>query len=386
MRTATTFALLLAWVLVPAARGADEVVVRLVSGETLRGTLVSEDAGGLRLRHALLGEVVIPGSAVAAVERIQAGPEEAPSPPASPAPAASTGPTASTAESPASPAPPAAPAPQGGDVELHGPPEPVPAGVEEVGPPAPGRPNPGPVQRPSWAKEEIDLLQRDDRAAPPPGEERWWGWLQLAASGVSSGTDQFDMNVSGALVRRTHDDKLSAAVEYYLRLIDNSTSDDNLLGTLEYDRYFDPSPWLAFGKLQYQYDRFEAWEHRISAYAGPGYRFVDAPDFRFTGKLGAGGTYEIGTPESVVPEGYGELAFRWRLDRRQRLEGSVWIAPDLTDLGEYRVLARLNWVMQFDPGDGLALVAGLREEYDSSVPPGDVQSDFRYYAGVRFDF
>ncbi len=325
------------------------VVIRLAGDEIIKGVILESSDGEIVVQHALLGRLVIPRSAIVAIE----------SPPAGETPPAEATP-------PGGETPPAAAAP-----------------ASSATPAAPARPV-GEPPRPEWAKDEAEV-DLEEEAAPPPGSVEWLANIQASLSGVSSENDEFDLRAAVGASRRTSEDLLRFDAEYYFSLLNGDTTDNNLLATLVYDRDLAPGDWLLFGKGQYQYDAFQSWEHRLSGYAGLGHRVFRLPPLALTLKVGAGATREFGDSGETIPEGYGEVAFFWRIDERQHLEGGMNIAPDLTDLGRYRILARLDWTFRFDPR-GLALVGGVREEFQSQVPPGSTNSDFRYYAGIRLDF
>jgi len=333
----------------PSEGAGTPVTVRLGGDEVLRGTLVELTANEVIVVHPILGRLAIPRRSIVSVEitvdeRMQA--------------------VAAPAEHGFAPVPPdAAPATAAAD------------------PPSRIR---GAPPKPAWATDEFSPLSSPEDL-PPPGTVEWLANIQASLAGVNSDNDELDLRVAGGFARRTSDDLLTFDAEYYYSLVNGDTTDNNLLATLVYDRYFDPTDWLVFGKGQYQYDQFQSWEHRVSAYGGVGYRIFRLPPFALTVKLGAGGTHEFGDPQQTTPEGYAEAAFLWKITDQMRLEGGVNIAPDLTDLNSYRILARLDWILRLEP-NGLSFVGGLREEYQSKLRGDGTNNDFRYYAGVRMDF
>jgi len=351
----------------------DEQVVTLVTGEVIRGVIVESSAAEVVLSHAILGRLVVPRSSIASIASI-----------ASPVPTASA---ASSSGSPKAHSPTPLQGPAEDEVEPPDPsgeasPEPSVGAPNGAAPAAPRRAIDPP--KPAWASGRVDLLETDE-SMPAPGTVEWLANIQLALAGVRSDTDQLDLRAAGALTRLTHTDRWTSSFEYFLSILDGDTTDNNLLVTSVYDYFFLPTDWLAFGKLQYQYDQFQSWEHRLSGYAGLGYRLFHAKPFALTLKGGFGATREFGDPRQTIPEAYAEVAMAWWIDRRQTLEASVNIAPDLTNLGDYRILARLDWIVRFDER-GMAFVGGIRDEYQSSVPAGSTNNDLRYYLGVRYDF
>jgi len=342
-----------------------EVLVTLVTGEMLRGVIIEFSPGEVVISHSILGRLVLPRSSIASI-----------------VPAVTPVPSEAGAESlpPADPSPKIAPSTDPLDEALDAD-EPSPSSAAA---PAVSTKRAGDPPKPAWAAGKVDLLETDG-SLPAPGSIEWLGNLQASLAGVDSDTNQFDLRTAGAVSRLTHTDRWSSSFEYFLSLLDGDTTDNNLLATSVYDYYLLPTDWLAFGKVQYQYDQFQAWENRLSAYGGLGYRVFHTRPFALTTKGGFGATHEFGDIDRTTPEAYAEVAFVWWIDERQSVEGSVNIAPDLTDFGSYRVLARLEWILRIDHR-GLAVVGGVREEYQSNVPSNSTNNDFRYYLGIRYDF
>lgn len=371
----------------------DEVIVRLSTGETLRGTITDRSGSTITLRHPVLGLLVIANAQVAeirpAVERVGGGaPGAAPSPAALPA---------SMVPAPASPQSPA-PAQQ-------------PGALQQLSVPPSSVTPPGPLAPPAVARAEKDSLPLGPIGAEaedlqpvrppllPPGWTPAMGtpvrpargpWRATIAAAVNY-TDNNDTSVdariaAGAEYRVETVETLTLGAEYFFQTLNSNTTDNNLLVNAVYDRYIEHTPWLWFLKAQYQYSQFEAWEHRVSGYGGVGYQFLKMPPIDLLLKLGAGGTYEIGPPSQTLPEGYGEVQFAWKISELQRIEFSANVAPDWSNFGEFRIISRAEWQLKIDPSLDLALTMGVRWQYQSEVPAGDTNSDLRVYGGLQLGF
>ncbi len=306
-----------------------DVLVRLASGDSIRGTIVERTPSAIVLRHAVLGTLTIPNADVVELQ-----------------------PLAATATTPGQSAA---------------------ADTAAAVAPATG------------------LAADTAAAAPVTAPEKPKGpWSARIAAAVNY-TDNNDTTIDARLAAAAeykieHLETLALDAEYYFKTLNSSTTDNNLLVSGVYDRYIERTPWLWFVKAQYQYSQFEAWEHRVSGYAGIGYQFYEEPPIDLLVKIGAGGTYEIGPPSDTQPEGYAEVQFGWDISKLQRLEISSNIAPELTDFGEFRIISRAEWQLRIDPDLDLKLIFGLRSQYQSQVPVGDVNHDFRLYAGVQLGF
>lgn len=326
---------------------ADEVVITLLSGDVIRGTLISDANGIVEIKHPNLGDLKIKRDSIS-----QMGP--APTPEQIAATAAKAAPATSTA---ATPAVATAPAAASAAAPIAGAP-PVPAPAED------------------------------------PNAPKWKGQFELNATFVSAVNTQLDLRAAAQVTRDTIDDKLKGYAEYYLRTLANSgqtgfgsVTDNNLLTNITYDRFLNPTKWLWFGKTQYMYDVNQSWENRIQAWAGIGYRFYEDPKgFSLTGKVGVGATHEFGGIDQTQPNGYAEIALAWHISERQKLTLSSYISPDLSNIETFFVQTRLEWSMKLDIFSGLSLLAGLRDDYNSQPTGNSTGNDFRGYAGLKLEF
>jgi hypothetical protein len=314
--------------------------------------IVREADGVLVIRHPVLGELSVPRTQVVSI---------APAPPVDAtarqsAEAATPAPEA-TAATPVAPATPAAAAPAKDAAP------PVPAG-------APAEP-----------------------AAQDPEAAKWTASIEGTVNMVAAETNQVDLRVAAKILRESKDDKLNMWAEYFLRTladdlsnIGSNITDSNLLANVTYDSFFNPTPWLWFAKGQYEYDINQNWENRVGGWAGLGYRFFMENDkLSLTPKLGFGVTREFGGVDEWYPQMYGEIEGSWTIDERQKLTGSAFITPDLSDFSVYTILARLEWSMKLDVRSGLSLVGGIRDQFQSKDLNGAKKNDFRLYLGFKLD-
>ena len=323
----------------PAPAVGDMVVVSLSSGDAIRATLVAQSADGVTLQHPVLGKVTLKRSAVASIAAV-APPETV---------------DAARVRQDAQPAANAAmdaPRPQGGV-------------------------NPG------------DNAAADGLPAPPAKVPSPWKLLfDGNVNYVTAANKQLDFRVAASAVYEVKDvDKWSNNVEYFFKVVDGGTTDNNLLVTSTYDRRLVSNPRvLWFVKGQGQMAPLESYEQRLSGWGGLGYEFLTAPPAKVLGKIGAGYTYEWGTENQGDAQLYAEIQWEWQITASQALVGSFWITPDFADFANYLFLARSEWTMKLPDIPGLSLLGGVRWQYQSRVePPTALQNDIRVYAGLRYE-
>ena len=227
-----------------------------------------------------------------------------------------------------------------------------------------------------------------DAAKPPePPPSPWKFVLDANVNYVSAANKQLDFRVAGAAVYEIKDvEKWSNSVEFFFKTVDGSTTDNNLLATSVYDRRFESNPRvLWFVKGQAQWAPLEDYEQRLSAWGGLGYEFFKKPTANLIGKIGAGYSYEFGNIQQGDPQLYASVDWDWDITENQALVGSYWITPDFADFTNFLMLARLEWTMKMPDFAGLKLLGGVRWQYQSEVPTGDIQNDIRVYAGLRLE-
>ena len=324
MKTRTILSALPLALFVGAAALADSIT--LTGGDVLRGTIVSESDASVTLDHAALGRIEVARSRIASIEK-------------SPAAAA-----------PAAPAAPAAAAPVKPVAVL---PAPV--------PPAPEAP------------------------AKPDGS--WKFALSLGLSGSKNDeSSNWDFRTAGEAKREDEDDRTTLTAEYFYKRSDGVETDNNILVKALEEFLYKDSRWELFVQGTYQNDNYQAWEQRAGAYAGPGYRLIEGDPLSLKIRGGAGASYEFPT-ETWTPEAFIADDLVWKIDDRSSIKQGLELYPDLEEMGEYRLIARIDYEIALNAKNDLFMNAGVRDEYDSYVEPtGDSTNDIKVYVGIKAKF
>ena len=223
--------------------------------------------------------------------------------------------------------------------------------------------------------------------APIAELKPWSFYLSLGANGTFSVNDEINLHAAGGVRYETTDFKFNLDGAYDFGAVNNDTSDNNFLANALEEWTLGDTRWIAFGQQQYEYDEFQAWEHRMSAYGGPGYRLIESDTMELTVRAGVGATYQIGDVHELSAEMLLAETFTWQLSKRQKVGVISSIAPKFTDFSSFRVQIGAEWIMALDDSKkGLALTVGARDQYESKPDSGSVANDLRVYAGVRYDF
>jgi putative salt-induced outer membrane protein YdiY len=245
--------------------------------------------------------------------------------------------------------------------------------------------------------EEVVLPAEQPPAEPMPPLDAWitpyWpGWIEwdgsfeVGLNGTEGNTQTFNLHSAAKLKRKTE------FVEQTLegRWIDKSAAGVNtarngfLEGRSEWP--WQNSPWSMFVHGLIEYDEFRAFDARVAADAGLGYKLLENDLTTIKARFGASGSHEIGgADDDIRPELLGALEFERKLSDRQKLSGSVEYYPDVTDFADYRMNTRVSWEVVVDPVWGLSLKFSAFNRHDST-PGGLKPNDIDYSAVMLWSF
>lgn len=301
------------------APSADQTVVTLTSGDTFRGTLVS-DGEIIVLNHPVLGELRFPRTEVASVRTMAAD-------------------DASKATAAAA------------------------AAAGKVPPPPP----------------------------PPDPDSFWKGWsgsASLGLNGASGNTETLSLRGALSFARQTTKTKTTAELSYNYGTDDGDVSKDN--GRFDVRNDWLPqgeSKWRPFVQGTLEYDTFQDWDYRYSAYAGVGYELLKNDKYLVLPRAGLGLSQELGgTDNKIHFEGLLGIDFAWTIDDRSKFFASLdtfWLLDEIPD---YRALLKAGYEIVVDPDSNLSLKLGIEDRYDSSPGEGKNRNDLTYFALLVYNF
>jgi len=334
---------------------AGAATVTLENGDVLEGEVVSLDANEVVIEHPVLGTVTVAADRVEAIEGVRPGEPDAEAEPAE----------ADEAEDEASGKAPGTPGASDADAES--------AETDD------GNGNGGADPE---AEEATPAEPMETQFLPA-----WDKTLSVGVNGKEGNTQSLSFNTQLKLTRETDRHRFEVEARYFYTQNDGERTQNEFRSQATRDWLDDDSPWIFFVRGGYEYDEFESWEHRLRAYAGPGYRFVDNEDFELLGRLGVGANYEFGTVNELTPEGLlGSEIVRWHITENQTFEGELTVYPDLEELGEYRLTAKAEWQVEIDRASGLSLKLGVENQYESVTEGDDQHNDLKYYGALNYSF
>lgn len=215
------------------------------------------------------------------------------------------------------------------------------------------------------------------------------GWDKHFELGFS-GTDGNSQTSNGTLgfnaLREDDEDRSKIDISYFRSDDDGNRTRNEASGEATHDWLMPGSPWFKFVNGKLEYDEFQDWETRASAFAGVGKQLRENDRHSVIGRAGLGASYEFGSVNELVPEALLGLEWIYTINERQSLSSYVTLHPNLDDFGESRTLAGTAWTIKIDEADGISLKLGIDNTYESRTGGSAKHNDVKYYGALVFDF
>jgi hypothetical protein len=228
-------------------------------------------------------------------------------------------------------------------------------------------------------------------AKAPQPTSFWEGWSGTIEGGLngSEGNSE-NLNIRGGIgaERKTERIDTTASFTYkYSTSEGDKTESRGELNARNDWKSVKGSPWGWFLLGRLEYDEFQDWRWRASAYTGPTYALVETEKTKLKLRAGFGFSREFGGEKNeFVPEFDFGVDFEHQLTERQKIFASFDYYPSLLDVPEFRTLARAGWEIIVDPEVNLTLKLGVEHRHQSD--PGDDRenNDLDYFALIALKF
>jgi len=217
--------------------------------------------------------------------------------------------------------------------------------------------------------------------------EGWKYSFSAGISGASGNNENFSGRVSLGGERLTETMETRARASYLYSTSEGQRSASRGELNIHNDWLLD-GPWRYFAQGKYEYEEFQAWQHRVSGAAGFGYEFINNDKTTFIGRAGVGGSYEFGSnaDEKFVPEGLLGLEWSHKLSPNTTLKANTTYYPSFNNFGEFRLNSGMGIEIVLDAETGMTMNAGLEHRHDSESGTGIRPNDVDYYMGVGWKF
>lgn len=234
---------------------------------------------------------------------------------------------------------------------------------------------------------DVDTEQAVKAIKPLAWNEGWDYTFNAGLSGASGNNENFSgrLTLGGERLADAMETRVHASYLYANSDGARSASRGEL--GIHNDWLLD-GPWRYFAQGKYEYDEFQAYQHRLSGALGVGYEFINNNKTTLIGRLGLGGSYEAGknADEKLVPEGLIGLDWTHQLSASTKLAATTTYYPSFDDLGEYRWNSGAGIEVLLDAETGMTMNAGIEHRHDSTPGINIKPNDINYYMGVGWKF
>ncbi len=239
--------------------------------------------------------------------------------------------------------------------------------------------------------ENTNRVQPDAEPEMPADPSSWtdgWDWSANAGfSGASGNNENFSARLSLGGQRNTSKYETSLSLSYLFGTSDGTKNTARGEIKLKND-WISDGKWRYFAQGGYEYEEFQAWQHRVSAAGGIGYEFIKDDKTSLLGRVGLGGAYDFGSQadEMFTPEGLVGLDWTYQLTENTKLVATTTYYPSFDDFGEFRWNTGGGIEVILDAETGMTMNAGFEHRHDSTPGTGVKPNDVDYYMGVGWKF
>jgi hypothetical protein len=147
------------------------------------------------------------------------------------------------------------------------------------------------------------------------------------------------------------------------------------------------SKWFYYGAVRHEWDEFQDWSRRLTASVGVGRELVQKENYRLRARAGYSTVNESGSDaESWRPEGLIGFDGEWDITENQSLEFNSYYFPDFDDSDKYRLTSRAQYKIKLTDFDNIAIAAGLDNEYDNHRTGEFDRNELNYYIALLYEF
>jgi len=219
----------------------------------------------------------------------------------------------------------------------------------------------------------------------PPVLEQWDTRFKAGVDGTAGNNQRFTTRLGLDVDRKTETFVWASQFDYVVTTsagvqIENEAIWDGRFERLDKDH---PAAWFVHSNVEY--DRFTAFDVRLTLDGGLSYYFVRDPDLSFKARTAGGTSREFGVPGAeYIPEFSYGLEFQWKPSKRHELKAKTDVYSDVRDFSDFRATTRATWRMRVDSADRVSIQFELLNRYDST-PNGKEKYDLTYSMQLVWD-
>ncbi len=246
-----------------------------------------------------------------------------------------------------------------------------------------------PVGNPVQSTTELPAPLADGTA---PGYFAWSAWsksITFGLNGSAGSSDSISGHLMVGLEREIRRHKTRIEAVYRASQRDGHTTENRVRLDVRHDWLPpDDGRWRWWIKGTYEYDEFQAWDHRASGHAGFGYEMLEQAQTSLVWRMGLGGSQTFGGPEDdFAPEALlTGVDFAKDIRQDQRLVFGTELFFDLREAEDYRINSSMNYEITIDRQTGMILRTGVDHRFESEPAGGAERSDFNYFMSLGWRF
>lgn len=227
---------------------------------------------------------------------------------------------------------------------------------------------------------------------PPPDPDSffkgWKGNVDGGLNGSSGNTEELSLRFGLGMTRTTSKEITGLSLTYNYGTSEGEKNKDN--GRFDVRHDWLPqgdSKWRPFVEGAVEYDTFQDWDWRTSAYGGFGYELIKTDKILFMPRFGIGVSKEFGGDDNKIhPEGLLGADFNWTIDERSKFFVSGESYWPLDEIPDYRFFIKAGYEIVVDPTSGMSLKLGLEDTYDASPGDDKNRNNINYFAVMSIPF
>ncbi|MBL8891698.1 MAG: DUF481 domain-containing protein [Planctomycetaceae bacterium] len=206
----------------------------------------------------------------------------------------------------------------------------------------------------------------------------WAASYELGLNGANGNATNFNLSTALKLTRTLESRIMTVDLNYAHASNENILIRDFALLRGRNEYLLGDSRWSIFTEGMLEYDRFQAFDFRLTMATGLGYRFIDNETTTLKTRTGLGTSREFGGPnDEWKPELVLGLDFKHKLTDRQSLYLTNDFYPNWTDFGDFRMITDAGWQLLIDEETRTSLKVGVINRHDST-PQGQEANDLNY--------
>lgn len=224
-------------------------------------------------------------------------------------------------------------------------------------------------------------------AQPESWLDGWVGSVELGLNGASGNTERFNVRAGLNATRDAAKYKSTFGLTYSYGTDDGDESENRLFQLFRNDWKFEDSPWSIFFQETFEIDSFQSWDQRLSMFVGPAYQAIKNETTSLQLRAGIGATKEFGSSRNEwIPEALLGADFAHQIDERQKFTASVDVYPSLSDVGDFRVLAKAAYEILLSKETNMSLKLGIEDRYNTDPGDDNNRNDLTYFALLAWTF